>query len=181
MKKVILSISLLFVLVLVGCTDSSNGKSTNSDAQSKESTSDNKEEVKGALLDIQLDLTNTLRPYHSKITTYQTLASNEEEPPSEKDLQTAATEAKNAAKEAAQAVENFKINSEIPDDIKKDYSTALKSLQQYYVEVQRVLEESPLKADLSTAQEHMNQFQEIFNKIYEEVGLAPTDLSAELG
>ncbi|SEA24220.1 hypothetical protein SAMN05421743_103278 [Thalassobacillus cyri] len=50
----------------------------------------------------------------------------------------------------------------------------------HYGEVQSTLESSPKKADLSEAQNHFDQFQEKLDKIYEDAGLIPTNMSAEL-
>ncbi|MFG6115396.1 hypothetical protein ACGTN9_09405 [Halobacillus sp. MO56] len=186
MKKLLISVTLLVALVAAGCSQSDteeNQESNNQETEEKSTGSEAKPDentIKSDLLKTQLNLANKLRPHHSKVVAYHNMKANEEEPPAPEDLQAAAEEAKTEAGEAVTTLEGFEMNSELSDDVKEQYSSALDSLKKYYKEVQKTLEASPEKADLAGAQEHFDQFQQTLDKIYEEAGLIPTDMSAEL-
>ncbi|MCP3030738.1 hypothetical protein LF817_05230 [Halobacillus sp. A1] len=178
MKKWLITLGIATVITVAGCSneeDSNNGDSNDNDSTEEtasEDTSANKE-----ILNVQQDMATTFRPEQSQIADFEAAVGAEE--PDEDTIRDAGEAAKSAASDAAAKVEEYEIEADLSDDIIEQYEEALPSLKSYFEEVESALDESLTDADLTSANEEFEKFQETINGIYEDADLNPTNLKNE--
>ncbi|SDJ68209.1 hypothetical protein [Sediminibacillus albus] len=175
MKKFLLSLGLISALVIAGCSQSETDEETNGDDNSEEQSTDEQSkkeeessdnaEVKKELLSAQMDFTSKISPYQQKINAYQASLADEEA--TDEDIQKAADEALTAAGEAQSELDGYKIEANVPEDIKERYEQAIAILAEYYSEAEAAIEESALEPDFTAAQEKWDNFQSSITDIYE--------------
>ncbi|MGV2620233.1 UNVERIFIED_CONTAM: hypothetical protein N8J90_03565 [Halobacillus marinus] len=179
MKKWLLALGLTSAIVVAGCSsdDESAEENTDQTEQTDEKSGD-EQDAKKAVIDAQMNMKDTFHPYQEKITAYQTAASAEE--PDAEAVKAAGKEAKTAADEAAEAATGFEVEADVSDEVKTQIEEAVPSLQAYYEEVSKALDESIEEADFTAADEKAAEFNEKIGKVFEDAGLAAPDMMKEL-
>ncbi|WP_226579218.1 hypothetical protein [Halobacillus litoralis] len=176
MKKWLIALGLSSALVVAGCSgDTDEGTDTENENQTEETNEDqgtDEQAVKKALLNAQMELTNTFKTYQGKITAYQTAVSAEE--PDTEQIKSAGEEAKTAANEAATTAADYTVEADLPEETKTKLEEAVPSLQAYYEEVEAALNENLENADFSKADEKFQEFNDQFGQILEDAGFPAT-------
>ncbi|CQR46650.1 Septation ring formation regulator EzrA [Paraliobacillus sp. PM-2] len=176
MKKLLVSLGLLVALILTGCSqDETNTDGNNEETDDTEQTTDS-QDVKVALLDVQLNLTKAVSTYQQEINAYLTVS--QDETSTEEAIQTAKDEAKTAAKEATNVLNSYDIQVELPEQEKEQYENAITTLNTYYQQVESSMNNEEL--DLSEADATWDKFQEQITEIYEQADLMVPDMAEAL-
>ncbi|MCA1023247.1 hypothetical protein [Halobacillus litoralis] len=181
MKKWLIALGLTSALVTAGCSGDTE-ESSDSEGQNEETTEteeDNSQDLKKSLMDAQMELTDTFKPHQQKISAYQAAISAED--PDAEAITSAGEEAKTAAGEAAAAASDYTVETELPDETKTKIQEAMPSLQAYYEEVEKALDENIEEADFTAADEKAEEFNEQFGQILTDAGFpAAPDLIGEM-
>ncbi|WP_101844048.1 hypothetical protein [Halobacillus sp. Marseille-P3879] len=174
MKQWMLLLALLSILLIAaGC--GSNSEDSAAEDNEADAHSEEEQELKKDLLNWQQDMAATLRPEQSQITDLEAVLSDEE---SELDQENV-DDARSAAKDARGKVADYEMDGNVNEDTTSAIEEALPTLETYYSEVESSLEGSVEDADLSKANESFEEFQEEMDRIFEDAGLAPTNLKNE--
>ncbi len=167
-NKFLLSIMMAFALILVvGCSSEDSSKEESSD-DSKVS----EEDVKSEMLDFYLSLANTINANDTALNTYEL----SEEP------DTLTDEDKAAASESAKATADALGKVEVPkalSNYKKNLDVATEAIQTSYSKKAEILAGNSSEK-LEDANESFNLGSEMINDIFEELGLTPVSLNAEV-
>lgn len=184
MKKLLFALSLSVIFVVAGCGQTEEKEKTNTtDAQ--EQVSEN--EIKSTLLDTQIALASELRDFNKKIVAYKQAITSLKDIKKEDELKEAkvdvekkAVVAKEAAENAVEKLDAFKIDGKLTEDMKATYTNALNDLKAYFTESKKAIDASLTEPDFTTADEKFKSFQEQLTSAYEEVGLLSPNMMKEL-
>lgn len=182
MKK-LLSLSLLLVLVFAAACN--NGSNTNENVsegntESNEQASSEGQEanVKGALLDFQMNLTSMINSKDAPIYAFEAAKAKEEEKPSAEELAKLKEEAKTAANTIAEDIRAMEIPAEL-EAHKSDLEAALEDLaKSYETRAANLSDEAGFVYEESDAL--FTSAEEKLAKIYEDAGLTAPSISAEV-
>ncbi|TLS37456.1 hypothetical protein [Pseudalkalibacillus caeni] len=195
MKK-LLSITALCLLLFAAACNNGNGNATDESADNttdntektdntgnednaSEDKGANEEEVKGALLDFQMKLTDTINANDSAIYAFETAKTKEgEEAPSAEELAKMKTEAQDAANKVAEEVKGLEVPSEL-DAYKEKLSSALEDIAKAYESRAANLSDEP-EAEYKEADDLFAAGEEKIGEVYEELGMAKPSLMKDL-
>ncbi|PFA67748.1 hypothetical protein CN378_09500 [Bacillus sp. AFS015802] len=172
MKKVWL-LGLGLSLALAGCSDSGSDETKKDEAASVDENTD----VAGDLMDFYLNLTTTVNGVDIDLNGYEEAMAGEE-PPSGDELATLKESAQASAKASAEAVEGM----EIPKGL-GDQKEAVESFKSTLVESYNMKAEALAKdgeADLTQADEKLNEAENQIKEILDEAGLVSSSLISDL-
>ncbi|MFB1049355.1 hypothetical protein [Paraliobacillus sp. JSM ZJ581] len=176
MKQLLIALGLIVALVITGCSqDEKSTENSNDNTEDAEQATDEKE-TQVALLDVQLNLTKAVSPHQQKINAY--LLALQDESSTEETIQTTEEEAKTAATEAKNLLNDYEIQVELPDQEKEQYQKAITTLNNYYQQVETGLNSEA--ADLKEAEATWEKFQEQIAEIYEAADLMVPDMADAL-
>ncbi|MCA0988177.1 hypothetical protein [Guptibacillus algicola] len=185
MKKVL---SLTMLLVLVFAAACSNGNSANENAAennsqnneqaSSEENGDQEADVKGALLDFQMNLTSMINEKDGPIYAFEAAKAKEEEKPSDEELATMKEEAKTAANTIAEDIRGMEIPAEL-EAHKSDLEAALEDLaKSYETRAANLSDEAGFVYEESDSM--FTSAEEKLASVYEDAGLTAPSISTEV-
>ncbi|WP_270181960.1 hypothetical protein [Alkalihalobacillus sp. CinArs1] len=183
MKKV-LSLTMLLVLVFAAACSNGNGANENAsenNGQNNEQASSEENgdqtDVKGALLDFQMNLTGMINEKDAPIAAFEA-AKAQEEKPSDEELATMKEEAKTAANTIAEDIRGMEIPAEL-EAHKSDLEAALEDLAKAYE-----TKASNLSDEAGYVYEESDNLfasaEEKLATVYEDAGLTAPSISAEV-
>lgn len=172
MKKVWL-LGLGLSLALAGCSDSGSDKENKEEAASVDENKD----MAGDLMDFYLNLTTTVNGADIDLNGYEEAMAGEE-PPTGEELAELKTSAAASAKASAEAVEGM----EIPESL-GDQKEAMEAFQSTLAESYNMKADALAKegeADLTAADEKLNDAENQIKEILDEAGLVSSSLISDL-
>ncbi len=168
-NKFWLGLMMAFALILVvGCSSSSEESSEKSSNDSEAS----KEDLKSDILDFYLSLANTINANDVALNTYE--LSEEPDKLTEED--------KAAASESAKATGEALGEVKVPEglsDYKNNLNVAIEAIQTSYSKKAEILAGDSSET-MDDANESFNLGSEMINDIFDELGLSPVNLNAEV-
>ncbi|WP_064093582.1 hypothetical protein [Rossellomorea aquimaris] len=160
-------------LALVGCSDSgSEGNKEESSKATEENTN-----VAGDLMEFYLNLTTTVNGVDIDLNGYEE-AMGAEEPPTGDDLTKLKEAAAASASESAKAVENLEVPEGLGDHKEKVEEFKSTLTESYSMKAEELKKEG--KADLTSADEKLNDAENQIKTLLEEAGLVSSSLISDL-
>ncbi|WP_273854006.1 hypothetical protein [Guptibacillus spartinae] len=169
MKKVLFSIGAASLIFTAACSEE---KAENTEPE-QEAISQT--DVKSALMDFQMKLTNTINKQDAALYSFDALVAKEEEPPTQEEVDEAKKHATETSVKIAESVKDLKI----PSDLKpfnEELTEVVTELSTAYKEWGTLGEEN----DHPKYTEHFENAQASLTEIYEQVELEPADLATEV-
>ena len=182
MKKLLPLVMLFLLVFAAACSNNGSSNSTENDTNggNTEEASDSgssEKDIKGDLLDFQLNLIQTVNKNDSPIYAFEA-AKVAEEKPSDEELATMKADAEAAAKTVAEDVRGIEVPSEL-DQYKSDIEPALEDLAKSYETRAANLSDEP-DAMYEESDAQFTSFEEKMGTVYEDAGLTAPSFAADL-
>ncbi|TKD71565.1 hypothetical protein [Pseudalkalibacillus hwajinpoensis] len=179
MKKLLLPFMLFALVFAAACSNDevNNSNENASNSANSEETTNSETDVKGALLDFQMNLIQTVNKNDSPIYGFEA-AKVAEDKPSDEELAKMKSEAESAAKQVAEDVRGVEVPAEL-ETYQSDIESALEDLaKSYETRAANLSDEAEAAYEESDAQ--FASFEEKMGSVYKDAGLTAPSFAADL-